>query len=106
MLPGQSRAELAATPLFVEPASEPGDAGPAGADQPEAAGRRLRELVDRTVTVAPGGRCPRSAAVDLDGLTHRLDLERPGRDFGQVRVRFPVPESRVRRRPRSYRRAR
>ncbi|MFG1707800.1 hypothetical protein ACFLIM_31800 [Nonomuraea sp. M3C6] len=47
------------------------------------------ELVELTVP-APA----RRAVVRLAGRTHAFDL--PARDFGQVRVRFPVPEARGR----------
>ncbi|MFK3983780.1 hypothetical protein ACI2K4_25800 [Micromonospora sp. NPDC050397] len=53
----------------------------------------LCQLLELTVTVAAGsaGR-PRQARVRLGDASHDLELDRPGRHFGQVRVRFPVPE--------------
>ncbi|MEN3614344.1 hypothetical protein AAH979_32970 [Plantactinospora sp. ZYX-F-223] len=52
----------------------------------------LHELLELTVTVPPGATWPARAEVRLAGRTHELDLTRAGRTFGQVRVRFPVPE--------------
>ncbi|MFC7110082.1 hypothetical protein ACFQQB_62625 [Nonomuraea rubra] len=46
-----------------------------------------RELAELTVPLPA-----RRAQVRLAGRTHAFDL--PGRDFGQARVRFPVPEAR------------
>lgn len=62
--PPAQEVELVATPLYL----------PDG-----------RELLELTVT-APAER----AEVGLAGQTHVLDLARPDRQFGQVRVRFPV----------------
>ncbi|WP_165521873.1 hypothetical protein [Micromonospora zingiberis] len=72
--PAHPAAELVATPLFV--------AHPDG----------LHELLELTVSVPAGTAWPDTAEVLLDGRVHRFDLRRPERHFGQVRVRFPVPE--------------
>ncbi|WP_049569928.1 hypothetical protein, partial [Streptomyces sp. SBT349] len=50
------------------------------------------ELIDLTVDVPATAPWPAHAEVSLDGHAHHLELARVGRDFGQVRVRFPVPE--------------
>lgn len=67
-------AELAATPLYVERGGE------------------TCELVELTVTVPAGRAWPEAAAVRVGGWEQTLGLARDGRDFGQVRVRFAVPE--------------
>ncbi|GHJ37043.1 hypothetical protein [Streptomyces sp. TS71-3] len=72
--PGGLAARLDATPLYVER-----DGG-------------LHELVDLTVDVPAGGAWPEHAEVDIAGHTYRHPLTREGRTFGQVRVRFPLPE--------------
>lgn len=52
----------------------------------------LYELIQLTVAVPAGAAPPKRAVVSLDGYAYELDLTRDDRDFGQVRVRFPVPE--------------
>lgn len=69
-LPAPS-AELRATPLY--PVS----------------GGQLAEL---TVTVPAGAAWPSLATVEIGGETATIELGREGRDFGQVRVRFPIAE--------------
>ncbi|WP_425826574.1 hypothetical protein [Streptomyces fractus] len=78
--PGDSAAapatvQLTATPLYVT--------APEGG---------LAELLELTVSVPAGGTLPAKADVHLAGRRHILDLTREDRDFGDVRVRFPVPE--------------
>ncbi|WP_183091444.1 hypothetical protein [Streptomyces radicis] len=65
---------LAPTPLYVQRATG------------------LDALIDLTVRVPAGAPWPSAADVHLAGRVHHLELRRPGRDFGDVRVRFPVPE--------------
>ncbi|WP_181727410.1 polysaccharide lyase family protein [Streptomyces sp. PT12] len=52
----------------------------------------LDALIDLTVRVPAGAPWPPTADVHVAGRAHRLELGRAGRDFGDVRVRFPVPE--------------
>ncbi len=66
------------------------------------AGARLRstplyplaggQLAELTVDVPAGASWPSAAAVVVGGESQTLQLAREGRDFGQVRVRFPVAE--------------
>ncbi|MEV0394427.1 hypothetical protein [Polymorphospora rubra] len=52
----------------------------------------LHELVELTVSVPAGTSAwPQAARVTVGDHTYDLDLRRPGREFGQVRVRFAVP---------------
>ncbi|RIQ26300.1 hypothetical protein DY240_10635, partial [Jiangella rhizosphaerae] len=77
---------------------EPSD-GTAGTAGPSA---RLRgtplyplaggQLAELTVDVPAGASWPSAATVVIGGETRTIELGREGRDFGQVRVRFPVPE--------------
>ncbi|GAA5038229.1 hypothetical protein HNP84_003297 [Thermocatellispora tengchongensis] len=53
---------------------------------------RLEELLELTVTTPAGAPLPEHAEVRLAGRVHRVALPGRGRDFGQVRARFPVPE--------------
>ncbi|MEO3744067.1 hypothetical protein [Plantactinospora sp. B5E13] len=72
---GALAVDLVATPLFLD-----------GPDGP-------RELVELTVSVPAGTPAwPRRAVVRLDGRRFPVELARPDRRFGQVRVRFAVPE--------------
>jgi hypothetical protein len=70
----QPHVRLDATPLYVRD------------------GENLAELLALTATVPPGGPWPAKAEVRIGPHTHTLDLRRDGRDFGHVRVLFPVPE--------------
>ncbi|MEV5410194.1 hypothetical protein AB0K60_15335 [Thermopolyspora sp. NPDC052614] len=74
VVPGALAADLVATPLYVEREGEP------------------QELIELTVTVPAGHAWPKTALVRMGGREETLGLERDGRAFGQVRVRFPVPE--------------
>ena len=67
-------ADLVPTPLYVER-----DGG-------------LHELLQLTVSVAAGAPPPARATVTVAGHRYDLDLARADRAFGDVRVRFPVPE--------------
>lgn len=71
--PARVHVSLASTPLFIETEG-------------------LHQLVDLTVTAPFGAAAPRTAEVRIADRTWTHDLARPGRDAGQVRVRFPVPE--------------
>ncbi|MGN9909204.1 hypothetical protein ACTMTJ_16800 [Phytohabitans sp. LJ34] len=64
---------LVATPLYVERDGT------------------LHELLELTVSVPPDTPWPSRATVRIGGADHLLYLARPDRDFGHVRVRFPVP---------------
>ncbi len=72
--PATRRVDLVPTPLYVTVDGDP------------------HELLELTVDCPPGTVWPDRATVALAGRAHEVDLARPGRDFGQVRVRFPVPE--------------
>ncbi|PZG00742.1 hypothetical protein [Micromonospora endophytica] len=72
--PTRAAVDLTATPLYLDRDGE------------------LHELVELTVSVPAGTPTwPRVARVELAGHHYEFDLRRPGRDFGQVRVRFAVP---------------
>ncbi|RZT79008.1 glycosyl hydrolase family 38 [Micromonospora violae] len=75
--PAGPTAQLVATPLFLH------------------AERGLRELLELTVSVPARSGWPRQAEVRIGTERHLVDLHRPGRQFGDVRVRFPVPEPAV-----------
>jgi len=72
--PAAPTLDLVATPLYVRR-----DGG-------------LHELVELTVDVPADTAWPARAEVRLAGHRHELELTRKDRTFGQVRVRFPVPE--------------
>ncbi|SDD70422.1 hypothetical protein [Glycomyces harbinensis] len=71
--PTAAHVDLRSTPLFIE-------------------SEGLQQLIDLTVTVPIGTEPPRTAEVRIGDRTWTHGLTRPGRDFGQFRVRFPVPE--------------
>lgn len=73
-VPAAPQVTLVATPLYIE------DHG------------ALSELVELTVAVPARASRPTHAVVRLAGRTSTVDLVRGDRHFGDVRVRFPVPE--------------
>ncbi|NUT34296.1 MAG: hypothetical protein HOV79_14605 [Hamadaea sp.] len=72
--PAAPRVALVATPLYVEQDGA------------------LSELLELTVAVPARAAWPSHAVVRLAGRSFPVDLRRGDRHFGDVRVRFPVPE--------------